>query len=140
MTAVKKRVLTGIKPTGDVHIGNYFGAIRPCIEFSNDPRYEVILMCVDWHGLTDRTKILEPGLASLPMIATFLALGFKTDTNSIILQSDFPEIQENSWYLSCVTAVGLLERAHAYKDAIANNLIQTSCRWARIRVSIWNTR
>lgn len=117
---MRTRVLTGIKPTADLHIGNYAGAIKPCIEFSHSPDHEVILLCVDWHGLTDRNRILEPGKNSIPMLAAFLAYGFNTEQNSLILQSDFPEIQEIAWYLSCATTVGLLERAHAYKDAIAN--------------------
>jgi tryptophanyl-tRNA synthetase len=114
----KKRVLTGLKPTGDLHLGNYIGAIKPCIDFSNDPDHEAILMCADWHGLTDKTKIFEPGETSLPILAAFVALGYQLDGNSLILQSDFPQIQENAWYLSCAVAVGMLERAHAYKDAL----------------------
>lgn len=117
-TNAKTRVLTGIKPTGDLHIGNYAGAIKPCVEFSKNPQYEVLLMCVDWHGLTDRAKLDEPGKATVSTLASFLALGFNLENNSMFLQSDFPEIQENSWYLSCATAVGMLERAHAYKDAL----------------------
>lgn len=116
----KRRVLTGIKPTADLHLGNYFGAIKPCIEFSRNPDYEVILLCVDWHGLTDRTKMLEPGKNTLQMLAAFVAFGFNTEGHSMLLQSDFPEIQEIAWYVSCASAVGLLERAHAYKDAIAS--------------------
>lgn len=119
MTAKKRtRILTGIKPTADLHLGNYFGAIKPCIEYSNNPNFEVILMCVDWHGLTDKKNILEPGKNTIPMLAAFLAFGFQPEHNSMILQSDFPQIQETSWYLSCVTAVGMLERAHAYKEAL----------------------
>lgn len=116
----KTRVLTGIKPTGDIHLGNYVGAIRPCIEFSQDPAHEVILMCADWHGLTTRNEIMDAGKATLPLLSTFLTLGFKTEGNSLVLQSDFPQIQENAWYLGCVTGTGLLDRAHAYKDAIAS--------------------
>lgn len=116
----KTRVLTGIKPTGDLHIGNYAGAIKPCVEFSKNTGYEVLLMCVDWHGLTDRAKLDEPGKTTVSTLASFLALGFNVENNSMFLQSDFPEIQENSWYLSCATAVGMLERAHAYKDALAS--------------------
>ncbi len=122
----KKRFLTGVKPTGDVHIGNYFGAIKPCIELANDANNEVVLMCVDWHGLTNKNEIFRPGELSHSMIALYLALGFNTQRNSIILQSDFPQIQENSWYLSCVTAAGMLERSHAYKDALANGKVPTA--------------
>jgi len=115
----KTRVLSGLKPTGDLHLGNYFGAIRPCVDFSQNSQYEVLLMVADWHGLTDKARIHEPGKQTLPILATFLALGFKTEGNTLFLQSDFPQIVENAWYLSCATAVGMLERAHAYKDALA---------------------
>lgn len=116
----RKRILTGMQPTGEPHLGNYFGGIRPAIDMSHSKENEVILLCVDWHGLTNRAKILTPGELSYKIIATYLALGFNTEDNSIVLQSDFPQIQQNAWYLSCATGVGLLERAHAYKDALAN--------------------
>lgn len=116
----RTRVLTGIKPTGDLHLGNYFGAIKPAIAASNDPGCEVILMCVDWHGMTDRANITTPGRVTLPQLATYLALGFNTEGNCFILQSHFPQILENAWALACVAPVGLLERAHAFKDAVAN--------------------
>ncbi|MEN9826139.1 MAG: hypothetical protein RI953_1884 [Pseudomonadota bacterium] len=118
--AGKSRILTGAKPTADLHVGNYFGAIRPAVEASLDPKNEVILMCVDWHGLTDRAKILEPGKQTPGLLATYLTMGFSLESNMCILQSEIPQIQEMAWYLSCVSAVGLLERAHAYKDAIVN--------------------
>jgi tryptophanyl-tRNA synthetase len=116
----KKRFLTGVKPTGEVHLGNYFGSVKPCIELSKDPKNEVILMCVDWHGLTNKKEIAKPGQLTHPLISIYLALGFEISKNAIILQSDFRQIQENAWYLSCATSVGQLERSHAYKDAIAN--------------------
>lgn len=77
-------------------------------------------MCADWHGLTDRAKMSEPGKYTASVLATFLALGYQLKDNVLFLQSDFREIQEVAWYLSCVSAVGLLERAHAYKDALAS--------------------
>lgn len=116
----RTRILTGVKPTADLHVGNYFGAIKPCIEYSRNKEYEVLLMCVDWHGLTDKAHLLEPGKNTLPILASFLAFGYEPEHNSLILQSDFPQIQETAWYLSCATAVGMLERAHAYKDALQN--------------------
>jgi len=119
-TVGRTRVLTGAKPTSDLHVGNYFGAIRPAIEASHNPSNEVILMCVDWHGLTDRSKILEPGKYTAAVLATYLTMGFSLENNMIILQSEIPEIPEIAWYLSCVSAVGLLERAHAYKDALSS--------------------
>lgn len=118
--ANRTRILTGIKPTGQLHLGNYFGAIRPMVEMSQDPNNEVILLCPDWHGLTNKATIFHPGELTYINIATCLALGFNLKNNAIILQSDFPQIQENAWYLACTSAAGLLERSHAYKDALAN--------------------
>ena len=116
----RKRILTGMKPTGQVHLGNYYGAIRPAIELSNNSENEVILLCVDWHGLTNKSSIMEPGKLTHSIISVYLALGFQLKNNAIILQSDFPEIQENAWYLACTCSAGLLERSHAYKDALAS--------------------
>jgi len=126
MRTHRKRFLTGMKPTGEFHLGNYYGAVAPAVELSQNPQKEVIMLCVDWHGLTDRSKILVPGRLTHKIISVYLALGFSTKNNSIILQSDFKEIQENSWYLGCSVSSGLLERAHAYKDALANGK-ESSC-------------
>ena len=118
----RRRILTGVKPTGSLHLGNYFGAIFPCIQMSHDPNNEVILLCADWHGLTNRDTIKEAGALTNQIIASYLALGFHLPGNSILVQSQFHEILENNWYLSCVTPVGLLERAHAFKDAVGQGL------------------
>jgi len=120
MPQKRKRFLTGIKPTGDIHLGNYFGAIKPIIESSKDPANETILLCPDWHGLTNRAQVFLPGESTPSVMAVFLALGFNLEGNILLLQSDFPQIHENAWYLSCASSAGLLERSHAYKDAIAN--------------------
>lgn len=120
MTSERRRVLTGIQPTGELHVGNYFGAIKPIVEFSKDPRNEVLFLCVDWHGLTNRVKVLESGSSSLGILAATLALGFNTEENCVLLQSDFPQIQESAWYLACTSSAGLLERSHAFKDAVSN--------------------
>lgn len=119
-SSTKTRVLTGIKPTGDLQVGNYAGGLKPIIDASRAGDSEVIMMCADWHGLTNRKEILEPGAKSYGVVAAALALGFELEGNSIILQSDFPQILEIAWYLACASQVGMLERAHAYKDAIAN--------------------
>ena len=119
----KKRFLTGFKPTGHIHLGNYFGAIQPAIELSKKREHEVILMIANWHGLADRKNIFSPAKHTKETLATFIALGFELKDNSIIIQSDFNEILEIQWYLSSVATVGLLERAHAYKDAIQNGKV-----------------
>jgi tryptophanyl-tRNA synthetase len=114
----KSRVLTGIKPTDIPHLGNYFGAIKPMIDASKADDSEVFLMCADWHGLTDKQKIMQPASYTVPTLATMVVLGFNLNGNALFCQSMVPEIMENAWYLSCVSGVGLLERAHAFKDAV----------------------
>lgn len=126
MITKRKRVLTGIKPTGEIHLGNYYGAIQPAVKLSQDPNNEVLMLCVDWHGLTNRSQMLVPGFLTHKTISVYLALGFNLKDNAILLQSDFKEIQENAWYLGCASSSGLLERAHAYKDALANGK-ESSC-------------
>ncbi|MES2613940.1 MAG: tryptophan--tRNA ligase [Bdellovibrionota bacterium] len=122
----RNRILTGMKPTGQVHLGNYLGAIRPAVEMSHNENNEVILLCPDWHGLTNKMDMLLPGSLTNSIIAVYLALGFNLKNNAIILQSDFPQIQENAWYLACACSAGLLERSHAYKDALASGKEATS--------------
>lgn len=126
MLTKRRRILTGIKPTGEIHLGNYYGAIQPAVKLSQDSNNSVLLLCVDWHGLTNRSQMLTPGFLTHKTIAVYLALGFNLKDNAILLQSDFKEIQENAWYLGCASSSGLLERAHAYKDAIANGK-ESSC-------------
>jgi tryptophanyl-tRNA synthetase len=120
ISSKRRRILTGVQPTGDLHLGNYFGAIKPAIELSQVVQNEVVLMCVNWHALTNKSLILESGALTPKVLATFLALGFQSEGNSLLVQGDFPEILENAWYLSCVASVGLLERATAFKDSVAN--------------------
>lgn len=112
-----KKVLTGIKPTGEIHIGNFLGSIKPSMELAkeNDAYYFV----ANYHALTTLydKKTLED--YTYKIAATWLS--FLGDDALIYLQSDVPEIFELSWVLSCVTPTGLLERAHAYKDAVNKN-------------------
>ena len=115
-----KRVLTGIKPTGLPHIGNYFGAIKPALNLSKD--YESFYFIADYHALT---SIKDPKLMaeySLQIAAAWLALGLDPEKTVFYKQSDISEIYELCWILSCFTAKGLLNRAHAYKAAVDENL------------------
>ena len=115
------RYLTGIKPTGNLHLGNYAGALNPMIQLSYaQENHDVIFMCADWHSLTDRQSIHAGGEFSLKVLSAAVVLGYNIKNHALILQSDFPQIMENSWYLASTTGVGLLERAHAYKDALDN--------------------
>jgi len=117
----KATVLTGITTTGTPHLGNYVGAIRPAIAASKDANVAPFYFLADYHALI---KCQEPELvrqSSLEIAATWLALGLDTSNAVFYRQSDVPEILELAWMLSCVTAKGLMNRAHAYKAAVAEN-------------------
>lgn len=118
-----KKILSGIQPSGVLHIGNYFGAIRQhiALQKENDCLYFV----ANYHALTsisDRQKLQEH---SLMVAIDYLALGFDPEKARLFLQSDVPEVTELAWILSTVTPMGLLERAHSYKDKIARGLSPT---------------
>src|ERR1700731_4035405 len=114
------RYLTGIQPSGALHIGNYFGALKPAVELQN--RGEAFYFIADYHALTslqDPTALREyvRGVA-----LDFLACGLDPDRACFFRQSDIPLVTELAWILSTVTPMGLLERAHSYKDKIARGL------------------
>ncbi|WP_163649984.1 tryptophan--tRNA ligase [Modicisalibacter sp. 'Wilcox'] len=121
-TAAKTtRVLTGITTTGTPHLGNYVGAIKPAIAESQNPDVQSFYFLADLHALI---KCQDPGRVEqsrLEIAATWLALGLDTDNAIFYRQSDIPEIPELTWMLSCVCAKGLMNRAHAYKAAVAEN-------------------
>ncbi|NJR44020.1 hypothetical protein HC761_00675 [bacterium] len=117
-TPVPRRVLTGIKPTGSPHLGNYVGAIRPAIEQSLAPDVESFFFLADYHALIGNEDPLKVQRATLEITATWLALGLDPERVVFYRQSDIPEIPELCWLLTCVTAKGLLNRAHAYKAAV----------------------
>lgn len=115
----RKRILTGIQPSGQLHIGNYLGAVKPAI--ARQQEGELFLFIADLHALT---TVKEPGKlreATYDVIATYLAAGFDHERHALYLQSSIPAHTELAWYLSCVTGVGFLEKGHAYKDAVAAN-------------------
>lgn len=111
------RVLTGVKPTGIPHIGNYLGAIRPAIAMSEEPNRESFLFIADLHALTilpDPAMLTEQ---TYGIAATWLALGLDPKRVVFYRQSDVPEIPQLSWFLSCVLPLGLMKRAHSFKDS-----------------------
>jgi len=118
----KRTVLTGITTTGTPHLGNYVGAIKPAIEASHGEGVRSCYFLADYHALI---KCREPEVvhrSTLEIAATWLALGLDTDKAIFYRQSDIPEISELTWLLTCVTAKGLMNRAHAYKAAVQENL------------------
>ena len=117
----KTTVLTGITTTGTPHLGNYAGAIRPAIEASRDADVSSYYFLADLHALI---KCHDPALvhrSRLEVAATWLALGLDTEKSIFYRQSDIPEIPELTWILTCMTAKGLMNRAHAYKAAVQEN-------------------
>ncbi|MCB0299224.1 MAG: tryptophan--tRNA ligase, partial [Calditrichaeota bacterium] len=115
-----KRILSGIQPSGILHIGNYFGAIRQhiALQANNDCYYFV----ANYHAMTTIRdhKILEEN--SLMVAIDYLALGFDPDKAVLFMQSDVREVTELAWMLSTATPMGLLERAHSFKDKIAKGI------------------
>jgi len=116
-----ERVLTGITTTGVPHLGNYVGAIRPAIVASRRSEVESFYFLADYHALI---KCQDPELvhrSTLEIAATWLALGLDPERVVFYRQSDIPEIPELTWLLTCMTAKGLMNRAHAYKAVVQEN-------------------
>ncbi|HSN23232.1 MAG TPA: tryptophan--tRNA ligase, partial [Methylomicrobium sp.] len=117
----KATVLTGITTTGTPHLGNYVGAIRPAIAASKNDNVAPFYFLADYHALIKCQEPERVRQSSLEIAATWLALGLDTSNAVFYRQSDVPEILELAWMLTCVTAKGLMNRAHAYKAAVAEN-------------------
>jgi len=116
-----KTVLTGITSTGAPHIGNYVGAIRPAIAASRAADVRSCLFVADYHSLVKSGKPDQMAQSTLEIAASWLAAGLDPKQVVFYRQSDVPEIMELAWVLTCMTAKGLMNRAHAYKAAVADN-------------------
>lgn len=115
-----KRILSGIQPSGKLHIGNYFGMMKTMIDYMENS--DLYVFIVDLHALTsvhDRDRLRE---GTLEAAADFLALGLDPDRCTFWVQSDLPEVCELTWILSTLTPMGLLERCHSYKDKTAKGI------------------
>ena len=115
-----KRILSGVQSSGTLHIGNYFGMMRPSLSLQegNDCFYFI----ANYHALT---QLPDPALLrqrTFDVAVDFLACGLNPDTTVFFRQSDVIEVQELTWILSCLTPVGLLERCHSYKDKLARGM------------------
>lgn len=111
------RILSGIQPSGKLHIGNYFGMIRPALALQDEG--EAFLFIADYHALTtvdDPARLRE---ATRDVALDFLACGLDPERTAFYRQSDVPEIPELMWLLSVVAPMGLIERCHSYKDKLA---------------------
>jgi len=121
MTQQRQRVLTGITTTGTPHLGNYVGAIRPAIAASKADDVDSFLFLADYHALIKCQDPAAVHQSTLEIAATWLALGLDPERVTFYRQSDIPEITELTWFLTCLAAKGLMNRAHAYKAAVQDN-------------------
>lgn len=117
----KLRVLTGVTPSGVPHLGNYVGAIRPAIQASLNPEVESFLFLSDYHALIKCHDPDKVHASTQAVAATWLACGLDPERTTFYRQSDVPEVMELNWILTCNTAKGLMNRAHAYKAAVQDN-------------------
>jgi tryptophanyl-tRNA synthetase len=116
-TSGKKRVLSGVKPTGKAHLGNYLGAMRNHVTMQNE--YDSFIFIADLHSLTTVKNPKELRELILDLALDYLALGLNPDKTVFFRQSDVHEHAELTWILNCITPMSMLELAHAYKDAVA---------------------
>ena len=117
------RAISGIQPSGKLHIGNYFGMMKPAIEIQKE--YETFLFIADYHALT---SVNDPNILKnliRDAVLDFLACGINPENVCLYKQSDVPQVHELSWFLSILAPMGLLERCHSYKDKIAKGLDST---------------
>ena len=118
---MKKRVLSGIQPSGKLHIGNYFGMIKRMVEYQESS--DLFCFIANLHSLTTLTDAKEMKKLTLDAAIDMLALGINPDKCHFWVQSDVPEVAELTWILSCITPMGLMERAHSYKDKVAKGIL-----------------
>ncbi|MEG1480114.1 MAG: tryptophan--tRNA ligase [Kiritimatiellia bacterium] len=114
------RILTGIQPSGKLHLGNYFGAMKPAIERGNQG--DAFIFIAQYHALTTVHDAAALRQSTLDVALDFLACGLDPEHICLFRQADVPEVHEIAWLLSTVTPMGLLERCHSYKDKLARGI------------------
>jgi tryptophanyl-tRNA synthetase len=114
------RVLSGIQPSGKLHIGNFFGAMRQHLQLQAE--HDSFYFIADYHALTSNPTPDEIASHTLDVAMDYIALGLDTEKTVFWRQSDVPEVTELTWLLSCVTPMGLLQRCTSYKDKVAQGL------------------
>ena len=118
------RVLSGIQPSGNLHIGIYFAMMQAMIQYQEE--HELFCFIVNYHALTSIHDPEELRKNTISAAIDFLALGLDYNKSYFWVQSDIPEVTELTWILGCHTPMGLLERSHSYKDKIAKGLLPNS--------------
>ena len=115
-----QKLFTGLQPSGALHLGNYFGALKPFVELSRE--YDSMLMVADYHALTSLRNADEMRENILGIAKDYVAAGIDPRKSVIFKQSDVPEHTELSWIFQCLVSVAFLQQAHAYKDKVAKGL------------------
>ena len=119
--SAKKRVLSGMRPTGRLHIGHYFGALENWVKLQNDPQYECFFFIADWHALTsDYADTSQVAQNTIEIATDCLASGLDPAKCTMFIQSSVPEHAELNLLLSMVTPLSWLERVPTYKEALDN--------------------
>ena len=131
-----ERIITAIKPTGLMHIGNYFGAVKPLLEMSNN--FETLFFIADYHALNYIKSAEELRENSRKLAAAYLACGLDPEKIIFFRQSDVPEVFELNWILSNVTPKGLMNRAHAYKAIVEQNSKNGLDRDSNVNMGLYN--
>ena len=116
----KKRLLTGAQPSGDLHIGNYFGALKPFVDAVAE--YEGFLMIADYHALTSLQDPEQLRHNTTNLVRSYLAAGVDPAAVTVFRQSDNQDHMELGWILNCLVTVPFLQQAHAYKDKVAKGI------------------
>lgn len=119
---MKRRLLSGIQPSGKLHLGNYLGAIRQHLESQHNPEVDRFYFIANYHSLT---TVNDPGVLrglTFDVARTYLAMGLDPKKTLLFLQSDVPEVCELTWILSTLTPMGLLQRCTSYKDKVAQGI------------------
>jgi tryptophanyl-tRNA synthetase len=118
---MKKILLSGVKPTGTAHIGNYFGAMKQFVDAQTLGQYDCIFMIADYHGLNTIQNKEEMKKLTLELVLDYLAIGINPETSILFKQSDISAHTELAWIFDTIVTVPYLMRAHAYKDSEAKN-------------------
>jgi len=119
---MKKRLLSGIQPSGQLHLGNYLGAIKQHLESQENPNVDRFYFIANYHSLT---SISDPTVLhglTFDVARTYLAMGLDPNKTLLFVQSDVPEVCELTWILSTITPMGLLQRCTSYKDKVAQGI------------------
>src|ERR1035437_2907457 len=115
----RKILLSGVKPTGRVHIGKYLGAMKQFVELQD--KYESYIFIADYHAMTTVQNRAELMQGIIDVALDYLAIGLDPNKVTLFKQSDVPQVAELTWLFNCITTVPYLMRAHAFKDAEAKN-------------------